>query len=99
MAQVLRSNATRFTGHVNLLLSVLKLAKEDGARRYGRPNSMYNRFKRDFSGKIYHDPLLVAEWVMDFIRKYGVKEYCLSVQEKETSKEIRRENYANKRIN
>jgi len=72
------------------MLAIVLKAKMDATRRRGRPNLMYTKFKEDFGGRFHPSPIGLAEWVMDFMRKYGVKDACLSVKDKETGIEIKR---------
>ena len=78
-------------GYTNLLLSTLNQAVRDGKRRRSRPNLMCTEFEHDFGGRINHSSVEVAEWVLDFIAKYRVKEYCLSVRDQDSARELRKE--------
>ena len=84
--------------YINVMLAVLARAKKDGERRHGRCNLMWAKFKEDYPGyldMINIDPLGKAEWVIEFILKYGVMDYCLSVKDKETERELRGKQNAN----
>ncbi len=81
---------------INIMLAVLAQAKKDGERRFGRCNLMWGLFKKEvLQERLNIEPAEVADWVMVFIQKYGIRDECLSVREWEMKmEENRRRNKA-----
>lgn len=76
--------------YINLMLATLALARADSSKKGSDHNLMWDEFKHDFPqcDKIKHPhPRRIAEWVIDFIKRRNVADYCQSVRAKDIERE------------
>ena len=73
--------------YINLALSVLVLAKRDSEKRHGDSNQMWTEFKRYLLKVRNPDPMEVARWVVEFMERKGIRDYCQSVRDRDIARE------------